>query len=95
MYSGGIVGKIWAALRLPRSPSQKYVVTVLAISSSTQATGKCGWNAAWRGPEFLPSVGETSHEALAKLRSAYSSALAAYRAAAAARAHRSSTTARH
>jgi murein DD-endopeptidase MepM/ murein hydrolase activator NlpD len=39
-----------------------------------------------RGPQFMPSVGETSHEALAKLRSAYSSALVAYRAAAAARA---------
>jgi murein DD-endopeptidase MepM/ murein hydrolase activator NlpD len=44
------------------------------------------------GPQFMPSVGETSHEALAKLRSAYSSALDAYRAAAAAaRAHRHST----
>jgi murein DD-endopeptidase MepM/ murein hydrolase activator NlpD len=36
-----------------------------------------------RGPEFLPSVGETSPEALAKLSSAYRTALAAYRAAAA------------
>jgi murein DD-endopeptidase MepM/ murein hydrolase activator NlpD len=34
-------------------------------------------------PERTPSVGETSHEALAKLRSAYGSAVSAYRAAAA------------
>jgi murein DD-endopeptidase MepM/ murein hydrolase activator NlpD len=44
------------------------------------------------GPQFLPSVGETSHEALAKLRSAYSSAMLAYRAAAAKRRH---STRRH
>jgi murein DD-endopeptidase MepM/ murein hydrolase activator NlpD len=34
-------------------------------------------------PERLPSVGETSHEALAKLNSAYRTAVSAYRAAAA------------
>src|SRR5438270_3060488 len=39
------------------------------------------------GPQFLPSVGETSHEALVKLRSAYSTAMVAYRAAAAKRRH--------
>jgi hypothetical protein len=39
----------------------------------------------------MPSVGETSHEALAKLGSAYRSALVAYRAAVAARAHRHAT----
>jgi murein DD-endopeptidase MepM/ murein hydrolase activator NlpD len=44
-----------------------------------------------RGPQFLPAVGETSHEALSKLRSAYSSALVAYRAAAAKRRHSTST----
>jgi murein DD-endopeptidase MepM/ murein hydrolase activator NlpD len=44
-----------------------------------------------RGPQFMPSVGETSHEALAKLGSAYRSALVAYRAAVAARAHRHAT----
>jgi murein DD-endopeptidase MepM/ murein hydrolase activator NlpD len=39
------------------------------------------------GPQSMPSVGETSHEVLTKLRSAYSSALLAYRAAAAKRRH--------
>jgi murein DD-endopeptidase MepM/ murein hydrolase activator NlpD len=44
-----------------------------------------------RGPQFLPAVGETSHETLANLRSAYSSALAASRAAAAKRRHSTRT----
>ncbi|MBA3808392.1 MAG: M23 family metallopeptidase [Solirubrobacterales bacterium] len=45
-----------------------------------------------RNPERMPSVGETSHEALAKLSSAYSTAVSAYRAAAAkAKAKRHST----
>jgi murein DD-endopeptidase MepM/ murein hydrolase activator NlpD len=48
-----------------------------------------------RGPEFLPSVGETSHETLAKLSSAYRTAAVAYRAAAAARARRHSIAAAH
>jgi len=43
-------------------------------------------------PERMPSVGETSHEALAKLNSAYTTAISAYRAAAAkAKAKRHST----
>jgi murein DD-endopeptidase MepM/ murein hydrolase activator NlpD len=44
-----------------------------------------------RGPQLLPSVGETSHETLAKLSSAYRTVLAAYRAAAA-RARQHSTS---
>jgi murein DD-endopeptidase MepM/ murein hydrolase activator NlpD len=45
-----------------------------------------------KGYQYLPSVGETSHETLGQLTSAYKAALAAYRAqrAAAARAHRHS-----
>jgi murein DD-endopeptidase MepM/ murein hydrolase activator NlpD len=43
-----------------------------------------------KGYEYLPSVGETSHETLAQLTSAYKAALAAYRATAAAKAKRRS-----
>jgi murein DD-endopeptidase MepM/ murein hydrolase activator NlpD len=46
-------------------------------------------------PERLPSVGETSHEALAKLNSAYTTAVSAYRAATARDKAKRHSTRRH